>query len=267
VKEYIDAHWRRLLAENGLDSFEALWTTEGEQFEALNYRRGGWSGVSRIELRNPAGGSTAVFVKRQQDHVYRDWCHVFSGRPTFLREIQCILRFRELGIPTLEPVYFGQRRVDGHQQAILVTVALDDYTALADFQCAWRSRAQRHSAIKSCAELVRAIHACGYWHGSLYPNHLLLKLSSDGERVEQVRVIDLEKSRHSRRIGLDRVRDLAMLNRRLVGFSLSDRMRFLLTYLGTSRLDANGKSLWRQVERRQRARKLREERAATAASS
>lgn len=267
VNEYIEAQWRSLLAENRLDSFEALWTGRGDWFEALNQRRGGWSGVSRIELQNPDGGSTAVFVKRQQDHVFRDWRHPLSGRPTFLREMQSILRYRELGIPSLEPVYFGQRRVDGHQQAVLVTVALDDYTALEELQHTWRSRAQRLSAIKACAGVAKAIHAHGFWHGSLYPKHLFLKLSADGERVEQVRVIDLEKNRPSRRIEFDRIRDLAMLNRRLVGLSRGDRMRFLLAYLGTARLDAGGKRLWRGIARRHRARYLRTEQTATAASS
>ncbi len=267
MNEYIPDRWRGLLQENGLDSFEALWNFEGDWFEAPNQRRGGWSGVSRIELRDGDGTGTAVFVKKQQDHVYRDWRHPFAGRPTFLREINSILRYQAFGIPSLEAVYFGQRRVDGHQRALLVTVALDGYTALEELQYAWSSRAQRLSAIQACAALARSIHAHGYWHGCLYPKHLLLKMSADDGLVEQVRVIDLEKSRPSRRLGSDRVRDLTTLNRRVVGISRADRMRFLLAYLGIARLNSTGKRLWRRIERRRRGRTASEARAANAASS
>jgi hypothetical protein len=254
MREYLAEEWRELLAHNQLDDFQSLWDLQGGWVEAPNERRGGWSGVSRIELKHADGASTALFVKRQQDHVYRNWRYPLRGRPTFMREMYSILAYRDDGIPSLEPVYFGRRNVGAHQQALLVTVALDGFIALESLLGGWESRAQRLSVIDALADLIRAIHGHGYWHGCLYPKHLLVRLDDDRGSVREVRIIDLEKSRRSWRIDFDRVRDLAALTRRITGLSRSDRMRFLLRYLGTPRLTDRGKALWRGVERRRRAR-------------
>jgi hypothetical protein len=85
MKDFIAGDWQQLLDGNGLDSFEALWTLDAGWFEAPNKRRGGWSGVSRCDLEVPEGGSVGVFVKRQQDHVYRSPRHPLRGMLTFVR--------------------------------------------------------------------------------------------------------------------------------------------------------------------------------------
>ena len=65
----------------GEERFDRWWNTAGDWVEAPNVRRGGESGVQRLQL--PDG--TLAYVKRQVGHLYRSLRHPL-GRPTALRE-------------------------------------------------------------------------------------------------------------------------------------------------------------------------------------
>lgn len=74
-------------------SFEHFWNQQGEWVEAPNVRRGGESGVQRI---NNTDGEL-LYAKRQTGHIYRSWLHPF-GRPTVLREQDALLALTRLGV-------------------------------------------------------------------------------------------------------------------------------------------------------------------------
>lgn len=80
-------------------------------------------GAAWLELNLPEGGSAAVFLKRQENHGYRTWRHPWSGIPTFAREFANTQQLREIGVPTLEPVYFAMDRQSMAGRAILLTRA------------------------------------------------------------------------------------------------------------------------------------------------
>ena len=121
MKEYTAAEWERIFAFNGLHTFDDFWKLEAKWFEEPNKRRGGWSGVARCELKLPEGGTTAVFLKRQENHITRTFTHPIRGLSTFVREFESIMRYRERNIPSLTPLYFACHRVDGNLRAILLT--------------------------------------------------------------------------------------------------------------------------------------------------
>ncbi|MDZ4099655.1 MAG: lipopolysaccharide kinase InaA family protein, partial [Methylophilaceae bacterium] len=124
--EYISEHWRNMLTQNQADNFEALWRLEQDKwFEAPNHRRGGWSGVCKTTLTLPEGGEVGVFIKRQENHFYRSWRHLFRQRPTFEREFRNIQHYQKHEIPTVEVMYYGHRVVQGKLRAILVTRELE----------------------------------------------------------------------------------------------------------------------------------------------
>jgi len=50
MANYFTTHWREKLDEAHLGDFQACWDYPGEWFEPPNYRRGGFSGVVRLEL-------------------------------------------------------------------------------------------------------------------------------------------------------------------------------------------------------------------------
>jgi hypothetical protein len=251
VREICSDPWAGILAANGLADFNALWDLPRDWFEPPNERRGGWSGVSRHRLRLAGGGEVGVFVKRQQDHCFRSLRHPLRGRPTFEREWRNIQSYRACGVPTLEPVYFGWRRQDGHQRAILITRELEGFRSLLALQRQWSEqgrppRARRRALLEVLSASTRRMHACGLQHNCFYPKHLFLRPRAEGW---ELRVIDLEKTKRRRRRDAARVRDLSTLGRYAQGWSRSERLGFFLSYLQRPRLDRPARRLLKKVLR------------------
>ena len=251
MDDFISEKWRKILAYNGLADFDALWNLEATWFEAPNRRRGGWSGVSRYEMKLPDGGVAAVFLKRQENHDTRSWRHPIRGVPTFRREFDRIMAYRRCGVPTLEPVFFGIRRQGRDQRAILMTEEMTGFRSLSDWVYGWETgtlpeRGERMAIIVAVAALLQRMHAHHIRHGCFFPKHVFLRLDADG--VAEARAIDLEKSRrHPLRI-VCALRDLYSLNHySLQVWTRTDRLRFLLSYLGIAHLTPAAKRLWHKV--------------------
>lgn len=223
---------REQLAASDLASFDALWSLAGDWHEAPNERRGGWSGVSRHLLRD----GSAVFLKRQDRHLCRTLRHPLRGVPTFYREYLNILRLGRSRIGTLEPLYYGHRRLGEHWQAVLVTRALDDHVSLDEWNAADTGSgksAQRRSLISAVAQACARLHHHRLQHGCLYGKHIFVRrapASRDSYQEHEVRFIDLEKMRQG--ISRRRVsgRDTDQLMRRVAGWSDDDRSVFRLVY-------------------------------------
>lgn len=252
MDEFSADGWRDLLAFNGLDSFDALWNLQVPWFEELNRCRGGWSGVSRCELMTPAGEKRGVFLKRQENHGTFSWCHPLRGIPTFLREFRLIQRYQAAAIPSLEPVYFGMRDHGKGHRAILMTAELAGFTSLdvlatARCQAGLPEPRDRRRILEAVAALTRKMHRCNIQHNCYYPKHIFIRAD---ENVVEARVIDLEKSGWRAFPVLCALRDLDSLNRHASGWSRSDRMRFLMSYLEIARMTPYAKWLWRRLAAR-----------------
>ncbi|VAX05519.1 InaA protein [hydrothermal vent metagenome] len=252
MQEYVPKDWAAILRHNGFKGFEALWSLEADWFEPPNKRRGGWSGVVRLELERPDGETEGVFIKRQENHQRRTLRHPLAGEPTFAGEMKNILMLQKAGVPTLDLIYFGQREVEGSRQAILVTRELSGFYPLNWWLDKWlkegwaAARNIRLTVIDEMAQVVRQLHENGLVHNSLHPKHLFVRV--DEQEVEaEVRLIDLEKMRSSLSRSRATSRDLDSLNRRCLICSHSDRLRFLKHYLGLPKLDAEGRALWRYL--------------------
>jgi len=255
MEDFVDTEWQPILAYNGLDGFDALWRLQADWFEPPNHRRGGWSGVARCELARPDGGTSVVFLKRQENHCNRSWRHPIRGAPTFHREFKHILHYRHCGIPTLEPVYFGMREQDGNRRAVLVTAELSGFVSMADQVEHWLEqgappRRQRIPMLRAVASLLRQMHDHGIQHNCFFPKHVFTRTGADGHI--EVRIIDLEKSRWQPLRYLCSQRDLYTLNHHSLCWSRSDRLYFLLAYLGLDSLSPYAKWLWRRIAARTR---------------
>lgn len=254
MDDFIAAGWDSVLNASGLGGFESLWALEAEWFEPPNHRRGGWSGVARIELPGLDGRLTGLFLKRQENHTRRTFRHPLHGEPTFAGEIRNILAMQRAQVPSMEPVYYAQRKRDGKWCVILMTRELLGYRPLDVLTDDWYaagwgdSRQTRLRTISECAAVLSRLHRAGYVHNAMHPKHLFLRVE-EHERVE-ARLIDLEKMR--RKPGLTRrtLRDLDSLNRRSRHWSRADRLRFLKAYLGVGHLGADGRRLWYRLARR-----------------
>ena len=97
------------------------------------------------------------------------------------------------------------------------------------------------------ADLVARMHARSIVHNCLYPKHIFIKSMADGV---QASLIDLEKSRAHVFSPWGRMRDLDALNRRSDAPRRTQRLRFLLLYLGKQRVDAEVRYWVARVARR-----------------
>jgi hypothetical protein len=252
MKPYLATDWQEILEFNQLKDFESLWTLDADWFEEPNQRRGGWSGVSRILLTLPQGGEVAVFLKRQENHVRKNLAHPFSGIPTFRAELEGIRRLRELEIPTMEPVYYAERKDAIGWQCILITSELTGYQPLDKIIEHWHVQgwskylAERRSILLAAASVCAQLHKHHLVHRALHAKHLFVNL-----QTAAVCFIDLEKMRSSRSSRRAMLRDLDSLNRHVFHLSRSDRLRFLLAYFRKQEVTDEIRRAWRELAARQ----------------
>jgi len=253
---YLAAGWREILEFNQLDSFESLWQLQADWFEEPNQRRGGWSGVSRVVLALPEGGETAVFLKRQENHLRKTRAHPFRGIPTFRAEIENILRLRQLDIHTMKPVYYAERKGDQGWQCVLVTRELVGYQPLDKIIECWhaqgwsRYRIERKSILTAAASVCARLHKHRLVHMALHAKHLFVNIEKTA-----VCFIDLEKMRSAWSARQAMLRDLDSLNRHAYHLSRSERLRFLLAYFNKNQVDDEIRRAWNELAARQQRKK------------
>ncbi|WP_434593053.1 lipopolysaccharide kinase [Pseudomonas sp. R4-83] len=215
---------RALLARHGLDTFDALWAKELEAVDEPNTAGGGWSSVFRLNLEGQG-----YYLKRQSNYLTRT-LHAPFGEPSFAREFRNISRYRKLGIPALQAVFFGERKVGGEVRAILLTRALDGWSDLDSLLQRWAQldRAQQSAILRACGLLAQRLHGVRQVHGCFYPKHIFLRAVGD---EYQAQLIDLEKTRPLL-FGLrDRIKDLEPLQRRAPQWTEAQLRELLAAYL------------------------------------
>jgi len=249
IQDYRASDWPSMAAANGLDSFEAIWALDIGWFEVPNVRRGGWSGVSRLEVTCADGRSEAIFIKRQENHETFSWRHPFRGITTFRREFQNLMMLQSFAVPTLDVLYFAERNVGSDRRAILVSRELTGYSSLEDCMTYWQQqgfpdKAIWHETIQRIAAVARRMHRHRIQQNCFLPKHVFI-----GELHGQmdVRLIDLEKAKRRWTVERALVRDLDTFNRRSPGIRTTDRLRFLLAYHETDRVNARVRKTWNQL--------------------
>lgn len=162
----------------------------GVWVEAPNLRRGGESGVLRVELK----GQT-FYKKQQVGHVYRSFAHPF-GHPTVAREAKALRAAALLGVATPSLLHAHVHKRDGDWHAVMVTAALDGYMSLEDFYAQGLEESvgpRRHHEILEAYGRVLARLNLGRWqHGCLYLKHVFVDFSEPSVKVA---LLDLEKAR------------------------------------------------------------------------
>lgn len=258
MDDYIDPGWQITLRALGLADFQSLWALQADWFEPPNQRRGGWSGVVRLEVPGPEGVPSGFFLKRQENHRRRTLAHPIGGEPTFAAEMRNLMAMRAAGVATARPVFFAQRKIDGRWCVVLMTQELLGFRPLDDWMVEW-STSSWHDSVQTRrrllavgAPMLRRMHLAGYAHNALHPKHLFARIDDEGE--VEVCLIDLEKMRRKFLRFRTALRDLDSLNRRSRHWSRTDRLRFLKAYLGTGRLDFRGRLLWRLLAKRYAAK-------------
>ncbi|MFJ3075727.1 MULTISPECIES: lipopolysaccharide kinase InaA family protein [Pseudomonas] len=202
------------VAQRDESRFDYYWRQQGEWVEEPNQRRGGESGVQRLD----DGNGKLLYAKRQVGHIYRSLLHPF-GRPTVLRELDALTSCEQLGVRVPRIVFCGaERDADKQWRALLVSEALDGFVELDT----WHAEGARERypqvvherMLKDLADNLARMHL-GHWqHGCLYGKHVFIKVIGEGEQARvEVALLDLEKCR--RRISCQRAagNDLRQLRR------------------------------------------------------
>jgi len=240
----------------------------GDVRALMNFRGGSLSkeqgprSVTRFSLPDE-GGEKAFFLKRHRHAPFREQIREFFRYGRFLsggrREWENIWRIRRVGIPTVDPVGFGERREWGREvESFLISLELREAYRLTEFIPKHLSPPlnsslllRKRQLLRKLALLARRMHEAGLFHRDFYLGHLFVKDREEGEM--ELYLIDLQRVFRPRwRIERWRIKDLASLN-----FSAprgwvtaADRLRFYKQYRGISRLEDPDRSLIRRVTRK-----------------
>jgi hypothetical protein len=241
---------REILLNNSLGAFEDLWKIKSPFLEEPNYRRGGWSGIILHEIRLQNGQPLKIVIKRQENHTFRSLLHPLSGTPTLFREYTNICRLEKSGIPTLEPLYYGERREGENIQALLVMRFLEGYISLDEVlkKACENENSLLAPIIDSVAQIIARVHSLHLQHSCLYGKHVFVRTGKDA--LPDVRLIDLEKMH----LGLSRfsvaVHDLSALFRHSMWPGDDSWNLFLESYLKKAGLGRMRKSLYSALDKK-----------------
>ena len=228
--------------------FDTIWQLDTDWFEPPNYRRGGWSGVVKYVLET-THGAIDVFIKRQENHRTKTWCHPLKGIHTFQKEYNNILKLTAKHIPTLEPVYFSCDK----SRAILVTKELRDYQSLDNISPSSLSNVSRKQLLQAVAHVLVNMHQAHFQHNSLYPKHIFAKPVSNGWKIK---IIDLEKMKRTMFVRQSMLRDLGTLDRHAnKDWSMKDRVFFLQQYFNEQPLSKKTKHLLHKIAKPKKAKR------------
>ncbi|WP_457968052.1 InaA protein [Pseudomonas sp. R4-84] len=175
--------------------FDHFWNQRGDWVEEPNTRRGGESGVQRIN-----DGDGLLYSKRQTGHIYRSLLHPF-GRPTVLREERALVALTELNVTVPQVVFCGAQRDPVHKwRALLVTQALDGFEEIEQWYAAGgrdrHGEAVHDRILQALAENLARMHKGRWQHGCLYIKHVFVRVTGEGESAKaEIALLDLEKCR------------------------------------------------------------------------
>lgn len=223
--------YKKIFIENHLSDFNALWANKVKWFEEPNQRRGGWSGVGRMQLPlQQQGKALDIFIKKQKNHGRRSLLHPIAGEPTFRREYRNLLYLEKHHFNAPHVVYYDEQH-DQHDRAILIVETLKGYVPLDEFIASAKERGvtrqQKKAVIYVVANALRNFHQLRLQHRALYPKHIFVNIL---ESQPQAALIDLEKARFNL-VALRRAYyDLSTLHKHAEGWTRSERLYFLLCY-------------------------------------
>jgi hypothetical protein len=230
MEPYISERYRSLLTRQGLYALAGFWDLPLDWVEDPNQRRNGWSGTSRHTFFDDEVGHSSIFVKRQENHNYRSFRHPLRGRPTLFRELCNTLNLKQIGVPTVQPVFYSERQQGDKFQAVLATIALEGYSELNSLlQDPSLAPPVRQAILHRLADVVQLVHLHRLQHNSLGGNHVLVKLEKDD--TFDLRILDLEKMRRNFRPMDTAVKDLEKFIRRTPRLTKDERAEFLLHYV------------------------------------
>ena len=240
-----DEAWRPALEAAGIKAGRKWMAAVGDQLVS-------YSPATRC-FRHRLNDQRSVYFKRyvyKKNHWLEFWMR--SGKAGV--EVFAYQQLAKLGIPTLDPVAYGEyRRFGMLLGTFIVTVEVPDAVELRTFAVdSWylmpepqRSEVYREITRKLVKQL-RSAHAASFFHHDLKWRNILIQKNESGYTpvwIDAPRA-DIKRLRRKRGIMVD----LSGLARMAVSMlSVYARMRFICQYLGRERQPGEAKRLFLQV--------------------
>lgn len=239
----VNADFAELLRRHRLTTCEAIWKFSQEAAPAKAIRAD--RVTLRFSLEDGNGRQQAFYIKRHGRSSWKEYVKPWlQGQRPLLGaqpEWEALLAFHERGLPTMTPVALGRMGA----RSFLITEGLEGCEKLSHaFEESRLSEAGRRGVIGQAAELARRMHGAGFHHQDFYLGHLL-------RRGSALYVIDLGRARPHGPWFARRwiVKDLGQLNYSAKKVRMTERLRFLLAYLGRGLKDED-RGLIRSVLRK-----------------
>ncbi len=241
-----------LLKQHRLDDCDSLCDAEcGTLLRRLRHREN-W----RLDLAE-GDRTRTLYLKKHRVRTLSTWLRtrLKLAAPSSPARIEAEIteRLAELGVPTMTVAAYAETlRADGTLVAAFLSDELKGFEQLDLFlPNRFRSPSDHdlRSLLLNVADVAGLFHRLGFNHRDFYTCHFFIRETSRGRFA--VHLIDLQRVQKWPKVLRRRwhVKDLAQLtystDPRLI--RATDRLRFLLRYLGSDRLDARSKRLARQV--------------------
>lgn len=178
---------REFLQSRGFLGFEGFWSLPQIFVDDINYRRGGWSGVSKLCLWD--GDSQRNYYVKRQVNQFRYSLKKPFGALTFEHEAEAIARSRALGLPTVDIACWGVRKEVGSTKGLLVTPEID-FSSLEAILATQKYSPTLGVLLYRCGQQLLEMHDHGLQHGALYPKHIYVDQQSG-----IIKLIDFERAR------------------------------------------------------------------------
>ncbi len=243
--------WREPLAAAGVASLAPLLdeTTPDQTLPGQLQRltKPGLGGRERWRWLLEVGGASRTFyLKRYRRSDWRAqwdrlWRQTF-GHSRGWWEYEVSRRLEAAHVPAPAPIAFAEEmfgQLERSSAVVMAGVAGDAFerrwqTALGSAAPITRGRL-RHDLTRRLARFIAAFHGTGICHRDLYLSHVFVEWDEHCQQPPRFTLIDLARAHRPRwRPRRWLLKDLAQLDysARQLGASRSDRLRFLLHYLG-----------------------------------
>ena len=253
----VNKAYREVLNQNRLDTFKSFMEyTDVEVAKQVIQER------STVKFVLAEGNrQSTFFLKRYTSPSVQEYlkCLIrFSWPKSALNEWRAILRFHEIGLPTMVPVAEGEKRnrLGLVTQSFIVTKEIKGACRLDGYLTKWLQKTlsreaiqKKRDLIKQVAHLTRKMHAMGLNHRDYYLCHIFIRTMEENEDFELF-IMDLHRVDIRKRVGRRWiVKDLAALHFSSLALPIhaTDRIRFLKQYLQKEHLDTRDHFFVRQI--------------------
>ena len=244
---FVNPKYERVFADQGWNTFSGVF----EHFFP-NYARRRKMTIERVMIPARDGGIDAFFkLYHHRASGWSFWMRASKGR----REFDNYAVFERLGLPAADRIACGEERnaFGILQRAFIITRAVPDAVELDDFFHSKPPAAERRQILRELAGIIRGLHSAHFYYYDLVWRNILASTPrrktpvKEGDAVPRLFLIDCPRGGFARfGRARKRLRDLASLDKTASRLcSRTERLRFLLAYLGQRRLDDEGRSLVR----------------------